>query len=87
MQLIDAGMIAFAAWHALKKRMDHPLTFQVPRMLRKILQESGDTYALFWNDSTLWKEEMWPPFRAGAGVTMVGIPSTLSPVRARKSAT
>lgn len=63
MQLIDAGMIAFSAWHALKKRVEYPLTFQVPRMLRKIIQETEDTYALFWNDTALWKEEKWPPYR------------------------
>ena len=63
MQLIDAGMIAFAAWHALKKRVDYPLTFQVPRMLRKLVHEAEDTYALFWNDKRLWKTERWPAYR------------------------
>lgn len=63
MQLIDAGMIAFAAWHALKGRVDRPLTFQVPRMLRSLLREAEDTYALFWNALRLRKRELWPPYR------------------------
>lgn len=63
MQLIDAGMIAFAAWHALKGRIDWPLTFQVPRMLRPLVAEAEDTYALFWNAERLWKRERWPAYR------------------------
>ena len=63
MQLIDAGMVAFAAWHALKGRIDWPLTFQVPRMLRPIVVEAEDTYALFWNAERLWKRERWPSYR------------------------
>ncbi|HET9582269.1 MAG TPA: hypothetical protein VFP76_05595 [Gemmatimonadota bacterium] len=63
MQLIDAGMIAFAAWHALKGRVDWPLTFQVPRMLRPLVTEAGDTYALFWNAERQWKKERWPAYR------------------------
>ncbi len=63
MQLIDAGMIAFAAWHALKERVDWPLTFQVPRMLRSLLREAEDTYALFWNARRLRKREIWPACR------------------------
>ncbi len=63
MQLVDAGMIAFAAWHALKRRVKYPLTRQVPRMLRKLLQETEDTYTLFWNAEKLWKRERWPAYR------------------------
>lgn len=63
MQLVDAGMIAFAAWHALKGRVDWPLTFQVPRMLRPLVNEAGDTYALFWNAERQWKKERWPAYR------------------------
>ena len=63
MQLVDAGMIAFAAWHALKGRVDRPLTFQVPRMLRPLVAKAGDTYALFWNAERQWKKERWPPYR------------------------
>lgn len=63
MQLIDAGMIAFAAWHALKGRVAWPLTFQVPRMLRPLVSEAADTYALFWNADHLWKRELWPAYR------------------------
>ena len=65
MQLVDAGMLAFAAWHALKGRVDRPLTFQVPRMLRSLLREAEDTYALFWNARRLRKRERRR--RAGAG--------------------
>ncbi|MGH7572782.1 MAG: hypothetical protein ACREMK_13215 [Gemmatimonadota bacterium] len=63
MQLIDAGMIAFSAWHALKGRIDFPLTFQVPRMLRPLVTKTEDIYALFWNDERLWKRERWPAYR------------------------
>ncbi|MGH7558909.1 MAG: hypothetical protein ACREMD_14215 [Gemmatimonadota bacterium] len=63
MQLIDAGMIAFSAWHALKGRIDFPLTFQVPRMLRPLVREADDTYALFWNAERQWKRDRWPAYR------------------------
>lgn len=63
MQLIDAGMIAFAAWHALKGRIEWPLTYQVPRMLRPLVADAKDTYALFWNADRLWKRERWPVYR------------------------
>lgn len=63
MHLIDAGMIAFAAWHALKGRVGSPLTFQVPRMLRKAVNEAEGPYALFWNAERLWKRERWPSYR------------------------
>lgn len=63
MQLIDAGMIAFAAFHALHKRVAYPLTRQVPRMLRKLVTEANDGYTLFWNDDHLWKVDRWPPYR------------------------
>lgn len=63
MQLIDAGMIAFAAWHALKGRVAWPLTFQVPRMLRPLVAGAADTYALFWNAERLSKRERWPAYR------------------------
>lgn len=59
MRLIDAGMLAFAGWHALKGRVEWPLTFQVPRMLRSSLRDEGpDTYALFWNAERLRKREL-----------------------------
>lgn len=63
MQLFDAGMLAFPAYHALKGRVDWPLTFQVPRMLRSALRESPDTYVLCWNAERLRKREMWPGYR------------------------
>lgn len=63
MQIIDGGMIAFSAWHALKGRVDWPLTFQVPRMLRPLVEAAGDTYAVCWNGESLWKRELWPSYR------------------------
>ncbi|MBI4541015.1 MAG: hypothetical protein HY704_16050 [Gemmatimonadetes bacterium] len=63
MQLIDAGMIAYAAWHALEGRVQWPLTFQVPRMLRALLVDAGDTYVLCWNAERLRKRERWPAYR------------------------
>lgn len=63
MQLIDAGMIAFSAWHALKGRVPWPLTFQVPRMLRPLVSQAGDTYAMFWNGEHLRKRKLWSDYR------------------------
>ncbi len=63
MQLVDAGMLAFPAYHALQGKVDHPLTYQLPRMLRARVREVGDTYALFWNADRLRKREMWPDYR------------------------
>ena len=63
MQLVDAGMLAFPAFHALKGRVDRPLTYQVPRMLRSRIRDAGDTYALFWNAERLRKREAWPRYR------------------------
>lgn len=66
MQLVDAGMLAFAGWHALKGRVEWPLTFQVPRMLRSTLRDAGDggdAYVLCWNAERLRKRELWPDYR------------------------
>jgi 5'-3' exonuclease len=63
MQIIDAGMLAFAAFHALKGKVSHPLTFQVPRMLRAMLADTPDAYALCWNAARLRKDELWPAYR------------------------
>lgn len=63
MQVIDAGMIAFAAWHALRGRVAWPLTFQVPRMLRPMIAEAEDAYVLCWNAERLRKRELWPAYR------------------------
>ncbi|MBW3660489.1 MAG: hypothetical protein KY397_02505 [Gemmatimonadetes bacterium] len=63
MQIVDAGMIAFAAWHALKGRIDWPLVYQVPRMLRPLVEAAEDTYVLCWNGARLWKRERWPAYR------------------------
>ncbi len=63
MQVIDAGMVAFAAFHALKGRVQWPLTFQVPRMLRAMIAEAEDPYVLCWNAERLRKRELWPAYR------------------------
>lgn len=63
MQLVDAGMVAFPAWHALQGKVDQPLTYQVPRMLRSTLRDVDDTFVLFWNAERLEKREMWPDYR------------------------
>lgn len=63
MQLIDAGMLAFAGYHALKGKVERPLTFQVPRMLRATVREAEDAYLLFWNAERLRKRERWPRYR------------------------
>ncbi|MDX1660276.1 MAG: hypothetical protein R3326_00685 [Gemmatimonadota bacterium] len=63
MQIVDAGMLAFAAWHALKGKIDWPLTYQVPRMLRPLVEDAADTYVLCWNGETLWKRDRWPDYR------------------------
>lgn len=63
MRIVDAGMLAFSAWHALKGRVDWPLTYQVPRMLRPLLEKAEDTCVLCWNGEDLWKRERWPAYR------------------------
>jgi 5'-3' exonuclease len=62
-QIVDGGMIAFAAWHALKGRVSWPLTFQVPRMLRPLIGASSDTWVVCWNGERQWKRELWPAYR------------------------
>jgi len=62
-QIVDGGMIAFAAWHALKGKVAWPLTFQVPRMLRPLIGESSDTWVVCWNGERQWKRELWPAYR------------------------
>lgn len=63
MQIVDGGMIAFAAWHALKGKVSWPLTFQVPRMLRPLIGASSDTWVVCWNGDRQWKRELWPAYR------------------------
>lgn len=63
MQIVDGGMFAFSAWHALKGKVSWPLTFQVPRMLRRVIAESSDTWAVCWNGYRQWKRELWPAYR------------------------
>lgn len=65
MLLIDAGMVAFAAFHALKGKVDWPLTFQIPRMIRALAAAADDAYAICWNSDRLWKSERWPAYQAG----------------------
>jgi DNA polymerase-1 len=63
MQILDGGMFAFAAWHVLKGRVAHPLAFQVPRMLRKVLGDAEDAVFVCWNGENLWKRERMPAYR------------------------
>ena len=63
MQLVDAGMLAFPAYHALAGKVDRPLTYQLPRMVRARVREAEDTYVLFWNAERLRKRELWPTYR------------------------
>ena len=63
MRILDGGMVAFAAWHALKEKISWPLTFQVPRMLRRMLVDKSDTWIVCWNGERLWKRELWPAYR------------------------
>lgn len=63
MRIVDGGMIAFAAWHALKGKVAWPLTFQVPRMLKRLYAEASDTWVVCWNGERLWKRELWPAYR------------------------
>jgi DNA polymerase-1 len=64
-RIIDAGMIAFAAYHVLKGKVPWPLTFQVPRMIRALVDRSQDAYVLCWNPDRLWKSGLWPAYQAG----------------------
>lgn len=63
MRILDGGMVAFAAWHALKEKVSWPLTFQVPRMLRRMIADKPDTWIVCWNGERLWKRELWPAYR------------------------
>ena len=49
MQIVDGGMFAFAAYHVLQGKVAWPLTFQVPRMLRRLMAESSDAWVVCWN--------------------------------------
>jgi DNA polymerase-1 len=62
-RVVDGGMVAFSAWHALKKKIAWPLTFQVPRMLRRMMADSADTWIVCWNGEKQWKRELWPAYR------------------------
>ncbi len=63
MQIIDGGTMAFAAYHALKGKVKHPLTHQMPLMLLKILNESDDTLVVCWDGEALWKRDFWSSYR------------------------
>ena len=65
MILVDAGMIAFSAYHALKGKVRWPLTFQIPRMIRSIVANTGEGCVLCWNADRMWKAELWPAYQAG----------------------
>jgi DNA polymerase-1 len=64
MLIIDGGMIAFAGYHVLKGKVQWPLTFQIPRMVRALVAASGEPYLLCWNSERLWKSELWPAYQA-----------------------
>ncbi len=63
MQLIDGGMLAFAAFHAMKDKVEYPLTHQMPLMLAKIVAEAEDTFTVFWDAEHLWKRKLWRSYR------------------------
>jgi 5'-3' exonuclease len=65
MLVVDAGMIAFAAYHALKGKVPWPLTFQVPRMIRALVARADEPYVVCWNPERLWKTDLWPAYQAG----------------------
>jgi 5'-3' exonuclease len=64
MLILDAGMIAFAAFHALKGKVKWPLTFQIPRMVRALVAPLAEAYVLCWNSERFWKSELWPAYQA-----------------------
>jgi 5'-3' exonuclease len=61
--VVDGGMVAFSAWHALKGKVAWPLTFQVPRMLRRMMADSADTWVVCWNGENQWKRRLWRAYR------------------------
>ena len=63
MQLIDGGMMAFAAFHAMKDKVRFPLTHMMPLMLLKLVTEAQDTFAVCWDAEKLWKRDRWPAYR------------------------
>lgn len=63
MQLIDGGMMAFAAFHAMKDKVKYPLTYQMPLMILKLVNEAEDTFAVCWDAERLWKRARWPSYR------------------------
>lgn len=63
MQLIDGGMMAFAAFHAMKDEVKYPLTHLMPLMLLKLVNEAEDTFAVCWDAEKLWKRVRWPAYR------------------------
>ena len=63
MQLLDGGMFAFSAFHALKDRRALPLTWQVPLMVAKVVEDTGDGVAVCWNGERQWKRDRMPGYR------------------------
>ena len=64
MQLLDGGMFAFSAFHALKDRRALPLTWQVPLMVAKVVEDTGDGVAVCWNGERQWKRDRMPGYRS-----------------------
>ena len=64
MQIIDGGMMAFAAFHALKDKVKYPLTHQMPLMLLKLVSEAADTFAVCWDGEHLWKRDYLKGYRS-----------------------
>jgi 5'-3' exonuclease len=62
-QIVDGGMMAFAAYHALKDKVRYPLAYQMPLMLHRIINESADLLVVCWDGESLWKREAWPQYR------------------------
>ena len=63
MQLIDGGMFAFSAFHALKNEQPLPLTWQVPLMVAKVVEDTHDGVAVCWNGERQWKRARMPGYR------------------------
>ncbi len=65
LRIVDGGMLAFAGYHVLAGKVDWPLTFQVPRMLRSSLADGDDACVVCWNGERLWKRRLWRRYQAG----------------------
>ena len=63
MQLLDGGMFAFSAFHALKDRRALLPTWQGPLMVAKVVEDTGDGVAVCWNGERQWKRDRMPGYR------------------------